>query len=89
MKSADPSGEASPMAMPRSQSQRVPGDRTKAETVEAPPVLPEPDNVYEIDLPTTIRLVLTANPKVAGSREGRPRDVGSAAEGCGPCCCRA
>ncbi len=57
------------MAMPRSQSQRVPGDRTKAETVEAPPVLPEPDNVYEIDLPTTIRLVLTANPKVAGSRE--------------------
>ena len=69
LKSAAPPDGTSPASMPRSQSQRVPGDRTRAETVEAPPVLPEPDNVYEIDLPTTIRLVLSANPKVAGARE--------------------
>lgn len=67
LKSAEPA--ANQDAGPGAASQSLPGDRTKAETVEAPPVLPEPENVYEIDLPTTIRLVLSANPTVAGARE--------------------
>ncbi len=64
LKSAEPAQPQVP-----TQGRLLPGDRTQAETVDAPLVLPEPDGVFEIDLPTTIRLVLSANPTVAGARE--------------------
>jgi outer membrane protein TolC len=48
---------------------RRPGSRTQAETVDAPSALSEPMEVYEIDLPTTLRLMLSANPTMAAGRE--------------------
>lgn len=48
---------------------RMPGSRTAAETVEAPAVLPEGDEVFIIDLPMAMRLLVTANPTVANARE--------------------
>lgn len=48
---------------------RLPGSRTAAETVEAPPVLPQGDEVFVIDLPTAMRLLMSANPTVANARE--------------------
>ncbi|HVX13776.1 MAG TPA: hypothetical protein VHC22_21520 [Pirellulales bacterium] len=47
----------------------LPGSRTQAETVDAPPVLPPPVEEYVIDLPTTLRLLTSANPTVASARE--------------------
>lgn len=55
--------------LPRMPDGRLPGSRTQAETVDAPSALAEPAEFYEIDLPTTLRLLLSANPTVAESRE--------------------
>lgn len=63
LKSADPTPEPMP------EEGILPGARTQAETVDAPVVLPEPEDVFVIDLPTTIRLVLSANPTVQGAQE--------------------
>ncbi|HET6881185.1 MAG TPA: TolC family protein [Pirellulales bacterium] len=43
--------------------------RVRAETVDAPPALPKPDSEYVIDLPATLRLLLSANPTVGEARE--------------------
>lgn len=48
---------------------RLPGSRTAEETVDAPQVLPQGDEEFVIDLPTTIRLLVSANPTVANARE--------------------
>ncbi|HVW36025.1 MAG TPA: hypothetical protein VHB99_01930, partial [Pirellulales bacterium] len=64
---AAPDDDAS--AAPRLPDGRAPGSRTQAETVDAPSALSEPMEVYEIDLPTTLRLMLSANPTMAVGRE--------------------
>lgn len=56
-------------AAPRLPDGRTPGSRTRAETVDAPSALSEPMEVYEIDLPTTLRLMVSANPTMAVGRE--------------------
>lgn len=43
--------------------------RIRAETLDAPPALPKSQSDFVIDLPTTLRLVLSANPFVAQARE--------------------
>ena len=43
--------------------------RVRAETIDAPPTLPKPDSEYPIDLPTTLRLLLSANPTLGEARE--------------------
>jgi outer membrane protein TolC len=48
---------------------RAPGARTRAETVDAPSALSAPLEVFEIDLPTTLRLMLSANPTMGEARE--------------------
>ncbi|HET6881354.1 MAG TPA: TolC family protein [Pirellulales bacterium] len=55
--------------LPDMPSGRLPGSRTQAETVDAPPIIAPGDEVYVIDLPTTIRLLAAANPTVASARE--------------------
>ncbi len=47
----------------------LPGSRTQAETIDAPPVLPPTAEEYVIDLPTTLRLLTSANPTVVTARE--------------------
>ena len=54
---------------PRMPGGRAPGSRTQAETVDAPSALTPPVEVFEIDLPTTLRLMLSANPTMAVGRE--------------------
>jgi outer membrane protein TolC len=55
--------------LPDMPADRVPGSRTQAETVDAPPSVPVSGDSFEIDLPTVLRLILTANPNVANARE--------------------
>jgi hypothetical protein len=55
--------------LPDIEGRRPPGSRTRAETVDAAPVLGIPQEEYVIDLPNTLRLVLAANPTVAMARE--------------------
>lgn len=56
-----------PPAMPPEPME--PGVRTRAETVDAPPAMPASEREFVIDLPATVRLVVTANPTVAEARE--------------------
>lgn len=58
-----------PEPLPGGSQRRVPGGRTQAETVDAPPAIPAPQDEYVIDLPTTVRLVASSNPTVGHSRE--------------------
>ncbi|HUY92719.1 MAG TPA: TolC family protein [Pirellulales bacterium] len=61
--------EEADSGLPRMPGGRLPGSRTQAETVAAPSALAAPADVYEIDLPTTLRLLLSANPTMAEARE--------------------
>jgi outer membrane protein TolC len=61
---------ALPPERPRGKSgEPWPGSRTQAETVDAPNAIPAPQEEYAIDLPTTVRLVASANPTIAQARE--------------------
>ena len=60
---------APPERLPDFPDDRLPGSRTRAETIDAPPALPLGENEYVIDLATTLRLVLSANPTVGQARE--------------------
>jgi outer membrane protein TolC len=64
------SPSASPLEpLRRESSERPPGSRTQAATVDAPNAIPAPQEEYVIDLPTTVRLVASANPTIAQTRE--------------------
>jgi outer membrane protein TolC len=58
-----------PEPLPGSPGRRLPGSRTQAETVDAPNAIPAPQDEYVIDLPTTVRLVASANPTILTARE--------------------
>ncbi|HWB10655.1 MAG TPA: TolC family protein [Pirellulales bacterium] len=58
-----------PEPLPGAPERRLPGSRTQAETVDAPNSIAAPQEEYVIDLPTTVRLVVSANPTVLTARE--------------------
>lgn len=64
-----PAQPLAPEPLPPLEPGRSPGSRTAAETVYAPPAIPLTQDEYVIDLPTVLRLVMTANPTVADARE--------------------
>ncbi|OYV88815.1 MAG: hypothetical protein B7Z73_07705, partial [Planctomycetia bacterium 21-64-5] len=61
--------ETQPLPPPEFDSESEASTRVRAETVDAPPALAKSDNEFVIDLPTTLRLILSANPTVAEARE--------------------
>ncbi|HQU46048.1 MAG TPA: TolC family protein, partial [Pirellulales bacterium] len=60
---------APPEPLPALPEGRLPGSRTANETVDAPPAIPLGQDEYVIDLPTVLRLVMSANPTVLDARE--------------------
>lgn len=61
--------DALPEPLPEIDPNRLPGSRTRAETVDAPSAIPLPENEYFIDLETVIRLVASGNPTIGIARE--------------------
>lgn len=58
-----------PERLPDAEGDRMPGTRTRAETVDAPPAIPVSGDEFIIDLPTTVRLLLSSNPNVGEAQE--------------------
>ncbi|HVA46635.1 MAG TPA: TolC family protein [Pirellulales bacterium] len=64
-----PDDEIQRLPPPEFDTESTASTRVRAETVDAPPALAKSENEFLIDLPTTLRLIMSANPTVAEARE--------------------